>query len=335
MARLTGPEKAAILMLTMGEDGAAEVMKNLSEGEIRQVTALMADYQRFTPADVTRVTNEFYLRKEHKPPPAAPPETRLRFLTQTLGRALGEEKSGELLGKIIAPEKGGALEKLKWYPPATIAQVLSKEHPQVIAVVLACFDDPELGAKVIGRLPPPLRQPVMERLAGIKGVPEEWLDMLESALGDLFVEPQNPEAPPTDGVKQISQVVAVVPPPVGQAMLAGLERKDPELASSIRRNIVTVDDLLLLDGPGIQKILDLASMEDVLLTLRAVGEDLREHILKNCSVVTARRLQTELASLAPARVRDMDAARQRLTQIAQRLAEAGEIRFLGKSLPAR
>jgi len=329
MARLNGPKKAAIMLLSIGEDAAAEVMKNLQESEIKEVMVQMNRVSEITLADVERVTNEFYRRTEIEPRrDTVPPETKMQFLSKTLSKALGKERSDELLGKVMDLPSRGAIEKLKWYAPKTIAEVISGEHPQVIAAILACFDDPQLASEVISELPAPLRGPVMDRLAKIKGVPEAWVKEIEASLDELFAPKESQREP--FGQRLVAGMIGGADKQSEREMLAQLESKDPKLAGEIKGRIVRFEDFIRLDGLGVQKILEESQMDDVLLALRTAEESLRKHILENVSINTSNRIRAQLKTMPPTRVGDIEKARKRLALIATGLAQKGEITFLGK-----
>jgi len=337
MAKLTGPQKAAILLLSLGEDAAAEVMKNLSEDEMREVMAMVARYQDYTEADVARVLNEYHQRTTGPAePPKVAPETKMAFLDKTLGRALGEERSKVLLGQIVDSPKGGALQRLKWHAPQTIAQVIQNEQPQVIAVILACFDEPELAARVMGALPQGLRGQVMSRFQRIKGIQPDWLEEVEASLQGLFAQAAaQPPAP--EGVRKVAAVLgteALEEGPGAQRaakVLGELQRMNPQVAGAVRGQRVAFHEFIRIDAFGIQKILEQAHMDDVIMALRTADDAVREHILGNISPPTAHRIQQEIDQMGPARISDMEQARKRLCAIATQLWAAGEIHVLGKT----
>lgn len=333
MKRLTGPQKVAILLMSIGEDAAAEVIKELSEEEIHEVMGVMANYQEFTQADVDRVMNEFYARKDNAGAPAvAAPETKLAFLNKTLTKALGQERGAALLEKVMeVPKTGTAIEKLKWHSPRTIADVLGNEHPQVIAVVLACLDEPDLAGQVMAELPKALAEQVIERFAAIKGIQPEWLEEVEAFLAEKLgpkEEGQDADGKQA-GAKRAAEILQAGGTEMKGRVLANMRQKDPRMATAVADKIVYFDHLIYLNNVAIQRVLEQADLEQVVLALSTADESLKAHILNNISIGAAHRIREELELLGPQRLGDIEAARNAITQIAIQLADDGVIQFVG------
>jgi flagellar motor switch protein FliG len=332
-SRLTGPRKAAILLLTLGEDAAAEVLKQLSEEEVRAVTHFMSRFEDITPQDVDRVLNEYFMRKQGGRLGDAPPETKIQYLQKVLAKALGDARSAEIMQGISNAPPGGALEKLKWHAPRTIARFVANEHPQVIAVILATMEEPGLAERVLGELPSALQGDVAQRLAGLKTISPAWIDDIQESLADAML-PATRELPERHGgAEHVAEVLTTGPRAMETAILAHIEQKDPALADRIRGRMFRFEDFIRLDNLGLQRILGRSSTRDLVLALRVADDDLREHIYRNLSNNHARMIQDELDQLGPTRVSEIEGAQLRLIALARELMEKGEVSALGRADP--
>ncbi len=328
--RLSGPQKAAILLLSLGEEAAAEVIKNLNEDEIKEVTRFMARFQEIRPEDVTRVTNEFYLVAERTRLLPAAPETKVQYLKKVLSRALGEDKSAAIVDGLVNAPSGSALERLRWHDPATIAKYIGEEHPQVIAVILANLGDPALAQSVIAELSDELQSDVINRFARLRSIPDEVLKEIEDSLN----EQMNP-APKTGGVgsQRVAELLTSAPRRTEQAMMGHLQRQDPALAEEVRSQMFEFGDFLKVDNFGIQKVLARTPGEDLVLALKVADESLRKHFLQNMSPGSAQAVETALDDLGPTPVSQVEAAQKRICTTARELASQGGLQVLERRKP--
>ncbi|MDH4247025.1 MAG: flagellar motor switch protein FliG [Deltaproteobacteria bacterium] len=326
--RLSGAQKAAILLLTMEEEAAAEVLKNLNEDEIRAVTAHMARFQSITPQDVNRVASEFYRVAERARFLPESPETKVDYLRKILGRALGEERADEMVRGLVRRKPESPLERLTWHDPHTVAEFLSPEHPQVIAVILANLGDAALVQSILSELPLEMQEDVFTRLARLRTIPPEWLREIESSLGaDLEAEAEPPAAQesPTMGPKRVARVLGNTNLPLQHTLFEQIRQRNPELAERVRRHLFTFADLLKLDNYAIQVVLKNVSGQDLVLALKLADEPMRRHFLKNMSAPAAERVEEAIAGLGPTAITHIEEAQQRIALAASALLDGGEI----------
>ena len=328
--KLTGHQKAAIMLLSIGEDAAAEVMKHLAEDEIKGIAGFMSRFQEITPADVERVCNEYFIRTEKGVVPPIPLETKSQYLKKVLGKAVGEARADELLGEMLLAPPGGALEKLQWHAPHTVANFISREHPQVVAVILATMEEQGLADKVLAILPADLQKDVVERIAGLKTIPSERIRDIEESLEQMMASEEGNLYKGDSGTHRVAEVLNTSPVAMENAIMSHIEEKDPDLAERIRDQMLRFDDFIKMDNPGIQKVLNLSTMQDLVLALRTADEYLREHILSNLSNRMAQQIVDEIENLGPTRVTEIEAAQSRLTGIARELIGKGEVNILGR-----
>ncbi|HUJ77320.1 MAG TPA: flagellar motor switch protein FliG [bacterium] len=331
MARLTGTQKAAILLLSLGEEAAAEVLKNLSEEEIVDVTRQMSRFHEITPQDVERVTNEYYLVAERARLLPTPPETKVEYLRKVLSKALGEERAQGLMEGLVSAPPGGALERLKWHDPSTIAAFIGQEHPQVIAVILANLGDPLLVRAVLEHLPDALQKEVLPRFARLRTIPPEWLAEIEESLTQA--EAGEGGVSRESGAQRVADLLSAAPRSVEAQLMGHLQRQNPALAERVRSQMFPFEDFIKVDNYGMQKVLARTPGDDVVLALRLAEEPLRHHFLRNMSPRSAAAIQQALEELGPTPVVEIEAAQRRIVTTARELEEKGELYVLDRKRP--
>lgn len=329
--RLNGPQKAAILLLSLGEEAAAEVMKNLSKEEITLLSAHLSRVEAVTPREVDRVTNEFYRIAEKGKFLPASPETKTGYLKKILSKALGEDKTDDLIGGMLKEGSESPLEKLKWHDPRTIAEYISGEHPQVIAVILANLGDPNLTRQVMEAMPEEIRGGVLARLVRLREISSEWVEEIEASMIAEMAEAHGETKGGEAGPERVAGVINAVPRKMEENMMAHIEEQDQELAGRIRRQMFPFEDFIKLDNQGMQKVLEQATNEDLILALCSADEPIRRHFLRNLTDDNARALEEALESPGPIRISDMEAAQKRLSNIARILAAKGELHILERN----
>lgn len=325
---LTGPKKAAILVLSLGEDAAGEVLKNLSDDEIRLLTQHIQRVQDIDPLEVDRVANEYFRVAERKRIIPAPPETKMNYLKKILGKGLGEERSEQLLGGMLEVKGKTSLEKLKWHSPHTIADFLSEEHPQIIAVILANMGDPQMTQAVLEELPGPLHADVLARLIHLREIPDDLLNEIEESLSEQVF--QTRALSEEDGTRRVAGVINSSTENVERLVMGHIEEKNPGLAQAIRDEMFPFEDFIKVDNVGLQKVMEEASGEDLILALRTASEPLRQHFFQNISNQSAKEIKEAVAKFGPVRISEIEAAQKRLSNIARDLSNKGLLHLLDK-----
>ena len=330
MKRLSGARKAAILLLSMGEEAATKVLRNLSDEEIQDITREMQAFNDVSPNEVQRVASEYFLLAEKGRFLPGSPETKTAYLRRILTRAMGEDSAQRIVAGIMTSEGGGTLDTLQWHDPATIAEFVSDEHPQVIAVILAHLGDPGLSQQVLNEMPASLRDDVTERLMSIREISDEWITEIEQSLTQELGASNHtePREPAIGGEEQVAGVLNAASPTMEQSILTQIESEHPELAARLRRQMFPFEAFLRVDNASIQKVLERTTNQDLVLALRTADEPLRRHFFRNLSPDTARQLAAAIAEFGPIRVSEIEEAQKRLSSIARELALKGELRLL-------
>ena len=332
--KLSGARKAAILLLSLGEEAASEVLKNLTEVEIREVTRQMRTFEDISQAQVQRVANEYYMLAERGRFLPGSPETKTAFLRRILGRAMGEEEAERIIEGVLENKNVGELERLQWHDPATIAEFVSGEHPQVMAVILANLGDPDLTRMVLEALPDHLRPEVLARLLRIREVSEEWIEEIESSLEEEINQTEkahgeNEDSGSSAGASdRVAGVLNATSSGMQQTILDHIEKQDPALAAKIRNQMFPFEEFIKVDHFSIQKVLERCTNQDLVYALRTADDGLRRHFFRNLSPENAKSLAEAIEGFGPIRISEIEAAQNRLSNIARELAVQGELHLL-------
>ncbi len=318
---LSGPQKAAIFLLTMGEEFTAEVYKYLSEEEIKRIGVEMARIDYIPSEAVRRVLEEANIEsKELLADLTVSPD---EFLQESLIKAYGER--GKEIYEEIRQELGPKVfEKLRRLDPRTIANFLRNEHPQTIAIILVHLD-PDKAGQVLSVLPEKLRSEVIFRIAELDKVDPEIIQEISTALEEELQAVGGTFSRKLGGVERAAEILSHVGRDLEEEILSQVEEENPSLAEEVRKYLFTFEDLLKVDDNAIQAILKEISTEDLKLALKTASEELREKFFSNMSERAAQLLKEDLEIMGPVRVADVEAAQQNIIKVAKRLEQEGKI----------
>ncbi len=319
--KLSGPQKAAIFLLTMGEEFTAEVYKYLSEEEIKRIGVEMARIDYIPSEAVRRVLEEANIEsKELLADLTVSPD---EFLQESLIKAYGER--GKEIYEEIRQELGPKVfEKLRRLDPRTIANFLRNEHPQTIAIILVHLD-PDKAGQVLSVLPEKLRSEVIFRIAELDKVDPEIIQEISTALEEELQAVGGTFSRKLGGVERAAEILSHVGRDLEEEILSQVEEENPSLAEEVRKYLFTFEDLLKVDDNAIQAILKEISTEDLKLALKTASEELREKFFSNMSERAAQLLKEDLEIMGPVRVADVEAAQQNIIKVAKRLEQEGKI----------
>ncbi|AEH45668.1 flagellar motor switch protein FliG [Thermodesulfatator indicus DSM 15286] len=318
---LTGPQKAAIFLLTMGEEFTAQVYQYLSEEEIKRIGIEMARLDYIPSEAVKKVLDEANMEsRELLADLTVSPDD---FLQQSLVKAYGEK--GKEIYEEIRQELGPKVfEKLRRLDPRTIANFLRNEHPQTIAIILVHLDA-DLAGQVLAHLPEKLRSEVVFRIAELDKVDPEIIQEISAALEEELEAVGGTFSKKLGGVERAAEILSHVSRDLEEEILSEVEEENPNLAEEVRKYLFTFEDLLKVDDTAIQAILKEISTEDLKLALKTASEELREKFFSNMSARAAQLLKEDLEIMGPVRVADVEAAQQNIIKVAKRLEQEGKI----------
>jgi flagellar motor switch protein FliG len=319
----TGIEKAAILILTLGPEAASAVLRQLKEHEVRQLSTAIAKVRLITPAQAAAVHEEAWRRLTNRDGILVDGEHFARDLVGSVLAALGKEgpvSAGREQG--CSPREGGEFlaETLQPLAPGVLAQVLVAEHPQVTALIIANLN-PRQAAGVLAALPEDLQPDIVRRIADLQSVSGDVLaelgDVLQGQVQGLARAPEPSEA--AGGAKLAAKILNVADKALEARVFAQLESEAPEVAEVIRSQMLTFEDLIVLDNRGMQVVLKEVAREDLMLALKTASPSMRDKVFGNISQRAAEILREDMSTMGPVKLKDVEKAQANIVAVVRRL----------------
>ena len=318
---VNGTQRAAILLLTLGEQTAASVLRHMDVQEVQRLGSAMASLTDVPRERVADVLGELLVAVHKKTSIGIGTGD---YLRKVLTESLGERKAGNLLGRILKGRDSTGIDALKWMDPRTVAEVIKSEHPQIIATILAHLNGQQ-AADVLGRFQPAEQAEIALRVARLDEVPETALQEL-----DAIVERQTKEAVALrtarlGGVKAAADIINLLGPGPQAAVLDAIKAEDEKLGAQIKDALFVFENLLKIDDRGMQSILREIQSDSLSIALKGADEAIRDKVFRNMSKRAAEILRDDIASKGPVRLADVETAQKEILAVAQRLAEEGQI----------
>ena len=326
-ASRNGTERAAILLLTLGEGEAAQILKHMSAKEVQRVGSAMAKMKNVSRAEVEKVVSEFTTNVEAQTSVGVGAD---EFLRKALVNALGADKAAAIIDRISIGRSTKGLEALKWLDARAVCELIRLEHPQMIAIVLAYLES-DHAAEVLALLPSGVRAEVVVRIASLDGVQPSALTELDDIIEKQFSGNGGAKTSSLGGPKAAADIMNALEPSHESAVMEQIKKSDEALAQVIEDLVFTFDDLGDLDDRSMQELLRQAPADGLLLALKGSDERMKEKIFKNMSQRAGEMLKDDLEAKGPVRVAEVEAAQKDILQTARKLAEAGTIALGGKS----
>jgi flagellar motor switch protein FliG len=325
-ATRSGTERAAILLLTLGEGEAAQVLKHMGAKEVQRIGAAMARLSNVSRDEVHEVVAEFASSVESQTSVGVGAD---EFLRKVLVDALGADKAESIIDRISIGRSTKGLEALKWMDPRGVAELIRLEHPQTIAIVLA-YLDADQAAEVLVLLPANLRSEVVARIALLDGVQPSALSELDDIIEKQFAGKTGGKTSVLGGAKAAANIINFLEPSQESALMEQVAKSDEALAARIEELVFVFDNLLDLDDRGMQELLRQVPSDQLLLALKGTDEPLKEKMFKNMSQRAAEMLKDDLQAKGPVRVSEVEGAQKEILKLARKLAEEGTIMLGGK-----
>jgi len=320
-AKMEGVDRAAVLLLALGEDDAARVLKHLDPREVHRVGSAMAALRNVNMGQISTVLNSFLETVTGQSGLAIGTS---EYIRKMLVGALGEEKSRTLVDRILGGTTAG-LDKLKWLDARTIAEFMMHEHPQIQAIVLSSLE-PEQAVEVLGFMTEPeTKIDVLTRIATLDSVPPNALSELNAVLEEQVSGKSMARFAQMGGARVAAEIMNKLGAKAEDEILAGIRATNEELGNEIQDLMFVFDNLMDVDDKGIQVLLREVSTDTLVLALKGAEERLKEKIFTNMSKRAADLLKDDLENKGPVRVSEVEAAQREILVIARRLADAGEI----------
>ena len=321
VGELDGLQKAAVLLITLGPEKAANIFKHLKEEEIEQLTLEIANTRSVSPSQKEEVLNEFYevcLAQQYIA------EGGIGYAKDLLQKALGEEKAKDVLGKLTASLQVRPFEFIRKTDASQILNFIQDEHPQTIALILS-YLSPSQAAGIVGSLPPDKQTDVAKRIATMDrtspDVIKEVEDILEQKLASLVSQ----DYTIVGGVDSVVAILNTVDRGTEKHIMENLEIEEPELADEIRKKMFVFEDILMLDDRSIQRVLRDVENNELAVALKNATEDVRNAIFSNLSTRLADMIREDMEYMGPVRVKDVEEAQQKIVNIIRKLEDSAEI----------
>jgi flagellar motor switch protein FliG len=318
---IPGPERAAILLMSLGEAEAAEVLKHMTPKDVQKVGQAMASLSNVTRERATEVMEDFCLLLDNQTSLGVGADD---YVRRVLVGALGEDKASGLIDRILLGRNSKGLEALKWMETRAVADLVRNEHPQIVAIVLAYLDSDQ-AAEILPMLPERMRSDVLMRIARLDGIQPAALRELDEIMEKQFSGNNNIKSSSVGGIKKAANILNLMDSTTEQAISAKIGEADSDLAGRIQELMFVFDDLGGVDDRGIQTLLREIGTDTLGLALKGADPKVKEKITKNMSQRAAQMLIEDMEAKGPAKLSDVEAAQKEILAAARRLAEAGTI----------
>lgn len=319
--KLTGKQKAAILLIALGPEVSAQVFKHLREEEIEQLTLEIANVRKIDAAERESIIEEFYqmcIAQEYIS------EGGIAYAKEILEKALGEDKAAEIFTRLTSTLQVRPFDFARKADPGQILNFIQNENVQTIALVLS-YLKAEQASVILSSLPQEKQAEVAKRIALMDTTSPDVIHEVERVLEQKLSTTVSDDFASTGGIESIVQILNGVDRSTEKTILDSLEQQDPELAEEIRKRMFVFEDIVTLDNRAIQRIIRETSNEDLQLALKVASEEVKEAIFRNMSQRMADLFKEEMEIMGPVRLRDVEEAQSRIVTVIRRLEDRGEI----------
>jgi flagellar motor switch protein FliG len=318
-------DKAAVLLMSLGEAHSTEIMKHMNPKEVQRLGVAMANLKNVSKNQVQEVVDEFSNAVSEQTGFGVGNDD---YIRSVLVGALGEDKASSVIDRILLGRNSKGLEALKWMDPKQVAEIIRLEHPQIIAIVLS-YLEPDHAAEVLGNLPPRAQPDIVMRIANLDGVQPRALQELDDILEKQFSGNTGAKTSSVGGVKDAANILNFMETSLEANIMEQVTEADEDLAQNIQDLMFVFDNLVDVDDRGIQTLLREVSTDSLILALKGADDAIKEKIFKNMSKRAAEMLRDDLEAKGPVRVSEVEAAQKEILGIARRLAESGDISLGG------
>ncbi len=320
-----GLDKAALLLMTLGADAAAGVLRQLGPREVQKLSMKMSEMTPQARSAVEPVLAEM-IESFGRGAMIQSDEDQLR---EMLTKALGDERAGHLLSRMVSGSDTAGIESLKWMDAATAADLIKNEHPQIIATILVHLEYDQAG-EILKHFSDRLRNDVVLRIATLDGVQPAALKELNDSLTRMLSGASTVKKAAMGGVRHAAEILNFVGSNAETAVIDNVREYDPELAQKILDEMFVFENLIDIDDRGIQTILREVQSDSLIIALKGAPPELREKIFKNMSTRAAEMLREDLEARGPVRLSEVEAEQKEILKTVRRLAEEGQVMLGGK-----
>jgi flagellar motor switch protein FliG len=320
-----GLEDAAILLMSLGEEEAAEVFKQLTPKEVQGLGETIAKLKTVSKERVEAVLDRFAGEATDMGSLVADTD---EYVKSVLRKALGDEKANLLIDRILQGEDTTGIESLKWMDAASVGEMLRNEHPQIVAAILVHLD-PDQASSVLKSFTERHRNEVMIRIATLDGIQPNALKDLNEVLSRVLAGGVQVKRQSLGGVKPAAEIINLMGSALETSILDYIRESDGDLAQKIQDNMFVFDDLGKLDDKGFQSLLKEVQTESLIIALKGASPEIREKVFKNMSSRAAETLREDLESRGPVKLSEVESEQKEMLKIVRRLADEGQIVLAG------
>lgn len=323
---LSSTQRAAVLMLLLGEQQASEILRYMNPKEVQALGAAMVSVADLSQEAVNFVLDEFVMTLKK--------QTSLGlgttdYVEKVFKRALGEDKAASVLGRILPGQGSRGLEILQWMDARSIADMIHGEHPQVIAIILSVLEY-DVAADVLAFLPGVARSEIMQRIASLETVQPSAMSELEAIMKQQFSNNSSAKSSSFGGVKSAAKIMNFVKTDLEAQIMGGLEKIDPDLMLKIQDSMFTFDNLAGCDNRSIQTLSRNVEPDMLMVALKGANEETKEKFLSNMSSRARSMFVDDMEAKGPLRITDVEDAQKSIMRIARKLSDAGELMLAGR-----
>ena len=316
-----GLEDAAILLMSLGEDDASEILKHLSPKEVQKLGETIAKMKTVPRDRLDNVLNSFNTIASEQSMLVIDTD---EYIKSVLRKALGDDKANLLLDRILSGGDVSGIESLKWMDAISVAELLRNEHPQIVAAILVHLDF-DHASDVLKCFTERQRHEVLIRIATLDGIQPSALKDLNEVMSKVLAGGDKLRKASLGGVKTAAEMINLMGSSIETVALDYIREADNDLAQKIMDNMFTFDDLEKIDDRGIQALLKEVQSESLIIALKGATSEMREKIFKNMSSRAAETLREDLETRGPVRVSEVEAEQKEMLKIVRRLADEGQI----------
>ncbi|BEV07879.1 flagellar motor switch protein FliG [Methylophilus sp. VKM B-3414] len=321
-----GLTKSAILMLALGEDEAAEVMKYLSPKEVQRLGIVMASMKPVPREEVTAVLESFMVDFAGSSDFGLDSDA---YIRSVLIKAFGDDKASNLLSRIPQSQDAAGIESLKWMDAFSVSEFIKNEHPQIIATILSHLEADQ-AAEILGHFTDRLRQDVILRIATLDSIKPAALKELNEGMMKMLSGNENLKRQPIGGVKTAAEIMNYLSGDNEAKLMEGLKSYDDNMAQEIMDQMFVFDNILEIDDKGIQTLLREVQSDMLIVALKGTSDEMKEKFLRNMSSRAADMMREDMESRGPVKLSEVEAQQKQILQIVRRLADEGQIMLAAK-----
>ena len=326
LAALNGTQRAAVLVLLLGEQQASDIIRYMNPKEVQALGGAMVALSDLSQEVVNAVLDDFVstLKKQ----------TSLglgtnEYVEKVLNRALGPDKAASVLSRIMPGQGSKGLDILKWMDARSIAEMIHGEHPQVTAIILSVLDY-DVAADVLAFLDPPTRAEIMQRVASLETVQPSAMEELESIMKSQFANNSSTQSSSFGGVKAAAKIMNFAKVDLESSVMAGLTSLDAELTQKIQDNMFTFENLSGVDNKGIQTLMRAVEPDMLMTALKGAADFVQEKFFGNMSTRARAMFVDEMEAKGPLRIADVEEAQKNIMRMAKKMSDAGELMLVGR-----